>query len=1018
MYIIIMENSRENIIDYIKHKFPKVIFNPINIKLKSENSALGFIITGGKFIMGYIAQNGNFCKLIEPIDLSNIDSDHFIELLKSVPKISTFKESDLTDFINLLSESGKVQVVDKNRVISELEDKVKKYQEKESNYNTYNNVLLNSNGDILLIKSEYEQKIQDIKTQFSQELQNKENDNQKCKDKIIYEKDIIIEAIKNYRLQMDKYITSEKQKVAENYTQIIDKLTSDKKQIEDRLFIIQQNENAKENTKENSGNVEIKKLNETITLIKTELENIKEDYNKIELENRILQNYKSECLDKIINEKDQIIISIKDYTKQWLDWSDKNNYDLDSYKKNLGLQLDDIIVNLNSLLSHKSDYINKLSLDNKTKSQMIVKLQESVDDIKNELKKSATEQLMAMTIKDTDTNSTESDNLKLEIVDLKRELEQVKNLLAKNNNTPIKQTVDYKKCFDTFQKFIMVNNMFYRKKQIMDILDKIIMDPVNISVFTNLSDRIKETIKTNYTTIRTDIYKHIDFLNLSKYINDPNIKLFKSQSTLKNIPEQFCLDLQSISEYWDLNVLEYRNQDRQLTNIFENLSGAVRVYIKVKPLIGIEQKENTVYIETINNKQQNQITVDCSNVPDLDLEIKKKTYSNFYGIFDEYFSNLDVFTGIQNTKIDENKLTVNIDDIIEESDTVHPGLHSSFKQVEDGYSIVIFGYGSSGCGKTRLLMGEQGIPGLMHYGLANLQGVKNIRIKNIFEQYIHKFQSTLKNISGDIYHLVGNIKQLKEVSFDETADFVDNLPVSVNLNNVAIDSLYSLTNALNMYRISQHRIRKTPNNPVSSRSHLYIVFEITFDTDKVGYITIVDTAGRESPIDIYNLFIEPKKDSSGKVSKTSITTILGPTGGVGVVEQFMKSSLRQDYKADDIYNILKEGFYINETINHLIYFFNKKNYRKTKVIKQKESLDNYSTERYYVAPDEEEKSIDGLNNALTIPILKYLDNLSNKKNADEFLPTKFITFVCVRKDQKYCNQIFKSMDFGASVKSS
>jgi hypothetical protein len=36
---------------------------------------------------------------------------------------------------------------------------------------------------------------------------------------------------------------------------------------------------------------------------------------------------------------------------------------------------------------------------------------------------------------------------------------------------------------------------------------------------------------------------------------------------------------------------------------------------------------------------------------------------------------------------------------------------------------------------------------------------------------------------------------------------------------------------------------------------VYMVFEITFSTGKVGYITIVDTAGRESPMEIYNLFI-------------------------------------------------------------------------------------------------------------------------------------------------------------------
>ena len=89
-----------NIIDYIKESFPKVVFNPINMgSLKDDRKALGFVITDNKFVMGYIAGNGNFCKVINPIDLNNIDQEHFIELLKSVPKVEGYNESDLTNFI-------------------------------------------------------------------------------------------------------------------------------------------------------------------------------------------------------------------------------------------------------------------------------------------------------------------------------------------------------------------------------------------------------------------------------------------------------------------------------------------------------------------------------------------------------------------------------------------------------------------------------------------------------------------------------------------------------------------------------------------------------------------------------------------------------------------------------------------------------------------------------------------------------------------------------------------------------
>ena len=1406
-----------NIIDYIKTTFPKVIFNPINMgALVEEQKALGFVITDNKFVIGYIAENGNFCKVINPIDLNNIDSEHFIELLKSVPKVEGYQESDLTNFIKLMEDSGKMEIVKRDQVITELELKVKEFQEKEI---TSPYVLVNSEGEKLLIKAEYAKELKNIKEKYEQELQNERNDDQQCKDHLIYEKDIIIEAIKKYKNDINDYVNDSKNNIKENYQQIIDKLTNEKDIVETKLKTVLENEqkhldNLTEGTDFNyrleQKNDEIKKLNETILLIKNELDTIKEDFSKSEIENKLIQNHQSMCIEHILAEKDTIIRSIKDYTKEWLDWSDKNDYSVEEYRKKLGIQVTNVIDNLNVMMKKKNEYVLGLNLDNKEKAQKIIELTNSIDSIKKELQRSATEQLTAMSLKDSPNEASDvesSDKLKLEIVELKHELEQVKSLLAQNNNTPIKKVVDYNMCFETFTKFVMVNNMFYRKKQVIDILDKIIMDPTVISVFTNLSERIQLGIKNRYTVIRTEIYKHIDFLNLSKYMNDPNVNLFKSKSTWNKIPEQFCQDLASISEYWDNNVLEYREQDRLLTNIFEDLSGALRIYIKIKPLIGIEQANNTVYIETVQNKKTRQVTVDCSNVQNLQLDIQKKTYGDFYGIFDKYFTNLDVYTGVLDSK-PNGEYTVDLDSIIEESETINPGLHSSFKQVEDGYSIVLFGYGLSGSGKclgrntpilmydgtikmvqdvingdlvmgddsrsrrvfgvtrgkdtmykitniknesyivnsehilslkyvgrkqfrdrtnrhsyqvvwfnkvkigfesstfsyknknkdevyieaqqfynniqddlyidipvqkylslsnhfkeflvgykvpvefhhrdleidpymigywlgdgtsntsaitsqessvlqyfqknlsqyhcylqfqqsskyayrinstkpsnyfmtilrkynllnnkhiphiykcnsreqqlkllagildadgsydnvkkifefsqslehekiiddviylcrslgfacyknkkqtswtylgekkygdawrinisgegieqiptlsprkqveprrqikdvlvsgitveelpeddyfgfavdgnhrfllgnftvthnTFTLLGQNGAPGLMHYGLANLKGVKSIRVKNIFEQYINKFSPTLKNISGNIHHLVGNIKQLKSVSVDETADFADVMPMGINLNNISIESLNSLTNAITEYRITQKRIKKTPNNPVSSRSHLYMVFEITFETGKIGYITIVDTAGRESPTDIYNLFIESKERGAGKVSQTNITTILGPTGGVGVVENYMKESLRQEYSAKNIYDILKEGFYINETINHLIYFFNKKNYKKTKVNKQM-SLDKYSTTKYYVDPREEEKSIedpsqqDTVNNALTIPIMNYLDNLSKNNASDDFTPTKFICMVCVRTEEKYCSQVFSTLDFAQSVRS-
>jgi hypothetical protein len=72
-----------------------------------------------------------------------------------------------------------------------------------------------------------------------------------------------------------------------------------------------------------------------------------------------------------------------------------------------------------------------------------------------------------------------------------------------------------------------------------------------------------------------------------------------------------------------------------------------------------------------------------------------------------------------------------------------------------------------------------------------------------------------------------------------------------------------------------------------------------------------------------------------------------------------------------------------------------------------------------VDPISEEDSIDGINNCLMIPILKFLDAISNRKqDTDDFKPTKFAVILCVRQDIQYCNQIFSSLEFGQKIRSS
>jgi hypothetical protein len=710
-----------------------------------------------------------------------------------------------------------------------------------------------------------------------------------------------------------------------------------------------------------------------------------------------------------------------------------------------------------------TNYVNRKYNNNNTKKHNRETIYSAIDQLNDDVEK-VHDEIM----------STQFAKKNKEIVQLREDLQKVMLLLQQNKKTVIPEGIDYNDCKASVEKLKQIHSIFERKKQVISILDTIIPNLDTNAQFKELSVETRQSIKDQYKTTKENLETYMVELDLEKYVTNPIISSLSNQSKKKNSAMliEYCKSLQTPLDYWDEHVSEFREQDTILTNIYEDISGAVRVYIKIKPLIGGQQQSKTVYPE----KGTKKVAVDCSQVAGVN---KKQTFGEFYGVFDDTFTNKDAYTGVQPSG-DISDLHVNVDTIEEKSDTTSPGLYGAFKQVEDGYSIVLFGYGLSGSGKTYTLIGEQSknVPGLLHYGLANLQGVSTIRVKYIFEQYIHEFTPTLNNISGYIYKLIddknspisGIVKPLlldpnRTTNFlqDEVTEFSNYINGQVDINDIKVTNINTLTSLLENYRKTKKRIKATPNNPVSSRSHLYLVFEITFDSGKIGYVTIVDTAGRESPKDIFNMYIEPSK-------RVTLETVLppgNPEQGIQAIIDFMRPELKVQYQeeyykkqsesgeivkpktgipikkasdftkktpkkgsedplreaATNIYNILKEGFYINETINHLIYFFNKKNFKemtdaeiKKKMVK---GLSSYEDTKYYVNPKEEENKLVEKNNCLMVPVLNFLDKISkSKQGVTEYKPTKFITMVCVRQDQQYCSQIFGSLDFAQNIKSS
>jgi hypothetical protein len=1002
-----------SIVEYIKKNYPKVVFKPFKLEF---SKALGFIISDNKLVIGFINKDGKMCKLIEPVDLKLLSGGDLEKIISKIPIIKGFSENDKDRLLKIFeSKSTSVKSQEEEDIIKELKQKLSDLENLKNI--EYQAMYDSQTNKTLLIQKDHEDKLKKLTEQYQSKVDNL----RKCKEQILSEKNVIINGINEYSEKIKDYIRSKILNSDINFKQLYSNINEEKKSLQKKLDTLLKNEQEKLLTIENNKDIiseydnklndkrsEIDQLQNNIVEINEKLELLKKELTDSNFKISLLSEHKNKCKEIVLNEKQQIIDRIKEYSKKWNEWSDTIKLNTNEYRKKMLSDLVTAQEALKKILSSK-DAQEQLSKDE------YVKLKQNVADIEIELQKIISDQLIQLSLKDSQIKQLEKEKVKSDLAliestndltksqetikSLKKDLEEVRSLLAQNNGTKIELNIDYENCYSILQNFFALNNIFFRKREIIKRLNEIIYE--NMGSFSNLNDTTKQNIKTNFEKVKNEINKHIDFLNLKKYLDSPDLQYLKSKATRNKVAPEFCTELTNILEYWNENKLNYREQDRLLTNIYEDLSGAVRVYIRIKPIIGIEQKDKTISIDTIKNKKQKNIQIDCKGVA--------KQFGEFYGIFEDTFTNLDVYTGNEN--VSENKsLKVDIDNIIESGETISPGLYNTFKQVQDGYSIVLFGYGLSGSGKTFSLLGNANVPGILHYGLTNLDGVSNIRLKYLFEQYNNLVNINFNKLTGKIHNLVREVPQLRKFSKDETKNFTDNISSNINLENLKVSDISYLTEIIDKYRINVGRIKKTPNNPVSSRSHLYFVFEITFTTGKIGYITIVDTAGRESPLNIYNTFID--------TTKTKLPSIMAPSGGEGLIEISKRAEMDDSYTAKNIFEILKEGFYINETINHLIYYFNLKNYRDTKVIMQSNDPDKYNNTRYYIKPQDEMERLNEGNNCLMIPILKFLDNLSNKNKSDtDWRPTKFITLCCVRQEERYCDQTVETLEFAQTIKS-
>lgn len=506
----------------------------------------------------------------------------------------------------------------------------------------------------------------------------------------------------------------------------------------------------------------------------------------------------------------------------------------------------------------------------------------------------------------------------------------------------------------------------------------------------------------------------------------------KTKNEIKKSAED--LGAMSLAEIQDCSALEnsrakYASQLASLKGLLSNLSslsedlyGSIRTYIKMRKFIpAIDNKNAKINFEINDNRV---INIGCNGL---------KTSATMFGAFDENYTNADMYSGVLGTVTNGLK--------IEAQETKPWSLSKTFEQLNQGTSLFIAGYGYSGSGKTYGLFGGKDEPGIIHYGLANLENIADISIDYVFELYydhlnVNERKMRTKVIIG--YDRVSNLtKQLakhgvENVQYDPISLKKDTIKETSALNDFINESMKAITD----HQKKASRIKRTLNNDQSSRSHLFVVFNIKNTQGQPSYLTACDLGGAENALGMYNAmfasattlpYFMMQFESNGKykgvikgenigkymnknLGITNGTQVL-KKGDVGKLEFGRAVSPRIEDTLQKNVQVILESFFIVESLLHMRYYLNKRNGIKTSFDLQQITAGNivYRTDRVFVKPEEEENS-ETRKQINMIGILKFIEELGKENTM-----SKFILFGALRQDK--CEDNIATVNYLASVSS-
>ena len=156
-------DTNTNIIDYIKTKYPRVIFKPFKLEYKN---AIGFIISNNKLIIGFVNNSGNLCKLAEPIDLEKFTKENIADIIEKLPIVTGFTQEDKISLLRLFKKETQTQIATKDERDQLIQELRSQLEQNSKEYQKYKVMYDSTSNEIITIKAKYEDDIKVLNQQL------------------------------------------------------------------------------------------------------------------------------------------------------------------------------------------------------------------------------------------------------------------------------------------------------------------------------------------------------------------------------------------------------------------------------------------------------------------------------------------------------------------------------------------------------------------------------------------------------------------------------------------------------------------------------------------------------------------------------------------------------------------------------------------------------------------------------------------------------------------------------------